>query len=94
MMGTMFTGMAFGAGSEVAHQGVRGLMGSNNQTGDVQTQAQAQTPEQTQQQTQAQTNNCQMETTNFVDCIKFNSNNISSCQDYLNLLKACEQKYK
>ena len=29
-MGTMFQGMAFGAGSEVAHQTVRGMMGSGN----------------------------------------------------------------
>ena len=27
MAGTFMTGMALGAGSEVAHQGVRGLMG-------------------------------------------------------------------
>ena len=29
-MGTMMQGMAFGAGSEVAHQAVRGVMGSGN----------------------------------------------------------------
>jgi coiled-coil-helix-coiled-coil-helix domain-containing protein 2 len=28
--GTLMTGMAFGAGSEVAHQAVRGLMGSGS----------------------------------------------------------------
>ena len=27
LMGTMATGMAFGAGSEIAHQGVRAMMG-------------------------------------------------------------------
>lgn len=29
MAGTFVTGMALGAGSEVAHQAVRGIMGSN-----------------------------------------------------------------
>ena len=29
LMGTMATGMAFGAGSEIAHQGVRAMMGGS-----------------------------------------------------------------
>ncbi len=35
---TMMTGMAFGAGSEVAHQAVRGIMGSGSGHDDVQQQ--------------------------------------------------------
>ena len=87
-MGTMFQGMAFGAGSEVAHQAVRGVMGTNSHQGQevTQTQSNAQpVPQQT---------NCQMENSNFVECLKFNSNNISGCQDYLNMLKTCEQQFK
>ena len=30
LMGTMFQGMAFGAGSEVAHQAVRSMMGGGS----------------------------------------------------------------
>jgi len=30
LMGTVATGMAFGAGSEIAHQGVRALMGGGS----------------------------------------------------------------
>ena len=89
MMGTMATGMAFGAGSEVAHQAVRGMMGSNSHSDQVKTNTQEQV-----QQVQTQSNVCQMENSNFIDCLKFNSNNITSCQDYLNLLKSCEQKFK
>ena len=86
LMGTMFQGMAFGAGSEVAHQGVRSLMGGSSH---AQEQAQPQ-----QVQSQMTTGSCQMENTNFVECLKFNSNNIASCQDYLTALKTCEQQFK
>jgi len=33
LAGTMMTGMAFGAGSEVAHQAVRGMMGGGTSPG-------------------------------------------------------------
>ena len=88
MMGTMAQGMAFGAGSEVAHQAVRGMMGSNGHSAPVD---QAQTPAQA---LQNQAPSCQMENSNFVECLKFNSNNITACQDYLNLLKTCESQNK
>ena len=87
MMGTMASGLAFGAGSEVAHQAVRGLMGSNSHSNNAvdanQTQA---VPQQNQNQ------NCQMQNSNFVECLKFNSNNIQNCQDYLTELKSCESR--
>lgn len=44
---TIATGMAFGAGSEIAHQAIRGIMGSNYQPVYVQ-----QVPGQTQEQYQ------------------------------------------
>merc|ERR1712183_1194529 len=65
-MGTMMQGMAFGAGSEVAHTAMRGLMGGSGH--------------QEQQQ-----NMCQNENSNFVECLKFNSNDIQGCQNYLDL---------
>ena len=92
MMGTMFTGMAFGAGSEVAHQAVRGVMGGNSHAAPADSQQQAMNQAQAQPVQQAQS--CQMENSNFVECLKFNSNNISACQDYLNLLKTCESQNK
>lgn len=39
---TLAHGMAFGAGSEVAHQAVRGMMGSNHQQGSYEPQQYAQ----------------------------------------------------
>ncbi len=83
LMGTMFQGMAFGAGSEVAHNFLGNLMGR----GSHQEQAQEQ-----QAQPQQQQNQCQTENSNFVDCLKFNSNQIDLCQGYLDALKSCEKK--
>ena len=88
MMGTMFQGMAFGAGSEVAHQAVRGVVGG---PGDQQVAQQAQ--EVPQQSQQLQQNNCQMQGANFVECLKLNTSNIQLCQDYLNELKKCETAF-
>ena len=41
-MSTMATGMAFGAGSEIAHQGVRAMMGGGGGGGHGEVQQQAQ----------------------------------------------------
>ena len=91
LMGTMFQGMAFGAGSEVAHQTIRGMTGGHG-TGQVQQPIdQAQ---QTMQQQVTQTNPCTLENTNFIECLKFNSNDISACQTYLDSLKECEMRFK
>ena len=42
LMGTMATGMAFGAGSAIAHEGVRAVMGGGSGHGAAQQQAPAQ----------------------------------------------------
>merc|ERR1712170_30561 len=76
-MGTMMQGMAFGAGSEVAHNVVGSFMGRG------QHQEQQQMPQQTQQAN----NMCQTENSNFVYCLKMNSNDIQGCQSFLDLLK-------
>ena len=88
LMGTMFQGMAFGAGSEVAHQTLRGVMGGNQAHPQEQSQQNMQT--QSEDQQQMQMGGCKMENSNFVECLKFNSNDISSCQQYLDALKMCE----
>ena len=75
--------MAFGAGSEVAHQAVRGVMGgSGHQEAQAQPQANA----------QAYAPKCQLESNNLVDCLKYNANSINNCQAYMDLLKECEGK--
>ena len=67
LMGTMATGMAFGAGSEIAHQGVRAMMGGGSGHGGSgepaqQQQQYAQEPQYAeqpmQQQMPAQENPC------------------------------------
>ena len=85
MAGTMMQGMAFGAGSEVAHQGIRSLMGGSSHHETVDQQHIQQAP------AQQQNSKCQLENSNFVDCLKFNNNQISSCQSFFDSLKLCEQ---
>merc|ERR1711879_1115250 len=84
MAGTMAQGLAFGAGSEVAHRVVGGMMGGSGHQ-------QEQAPVQQQQQVQQQMPVCQMENNNFVECLKFNDNQIASCQNYFDALKFCEK---
>lgn len=59
---TIMQGMAFGAGSEVAHQAVRSVMGGSSHSQQAPQQ-------QVQQQTQQQQNPCQVEIQNFSHCI-------------------------
>lgn len=72
-------GMAFGAGSEVAHQAVRGMMGSGSghQEGG-------------QQAPQAVNEPCYNENQSFMNCLQYNKNDISMCQSYLDLFKQCK----
>ena len=83
------TGMAFGAGSEVAHQAVRGIMGGGSHSNEAQ-QQQHQEPQQYQQQQQYQ-NPCQMEMNNFSSCLSQNEN-IQYCQNFSDMLKTCKQQ--
>ena len=82
------TGMALGAGSEIAHQGVRGLMGGGSHGQQVPMENenvnQSAQPQQQQQ--------CSGETQSFIECLKKN-NDISYCQMYSDALKECQKKY-
>merc|ERR1712048_475285 len=80
LAGTLMQGMAFGAGSEIAHSTIRSMMGGGH-------------TQEVQQQAPQQQNMCQNENNNFVECLKFNQNDIGGCQNYLDLLKSCEQRY-
>ena len=97
LAGTVMTGMAFGAGSEIAHQGVRAMMGGGSGSSHAPAeqapaqQAPAQYADYSQQQQQA--NPCQDFNMNFVQCLKSNSNQIDMCQSYMNMLQQCEKDY-
>ena len=78
---TIMQGMAFGAGSEVAHQAVRSFMGGSSHQ---------QVQEQPRQQQQSQGNPCQQEIGNFSQCIQRNDD-LSYCQPFSDMLKSCKQ---
>lgn len=93
---TIVQGMAFGGGSEVGRQAVRSMMGGSsgehresapveNKTQPIQENQQQQV-----QQTQQNQNPCQGFNVKFIDCLKANNNEISSCQSIFNDLKLCQ----
>lgn len=93
----MAQGMAFGAGSEVAHQAVRGIMGTGS--GHSQPAEQQQQYQQQPQQTNVRTNMTQMqqqqpcmnEINMLTNCLSTNSD-ISYCQSFSDMLKQCQQR--
>lgn len=99
--GALATGMAMGAGSEIAHQAIRGVMGSGSSSHAPQQQQAA--PQQMQaapvqyaqptyeQQQQQQQSPCQSFNQSFLSCLKDNSGNISMCQSNMDMLMQCEK---
>lgn len=102
---TIMTGMAFGAGSAVAHEAVRGMMGSGGGHGaqgqgyaEPQQQQPAMAAEQygqpgavAQQQQQVQQNPCMSFNQYLLSCLKDNTNNIGICQSNMDMLAQCEK---
>ena len=87
--GVLAQGMAFGAGSEIAHQAVRGITGSGSHTQHVIVQQ----PDQYMPQEQQKSfNKCQFENDSFVNCLKTNGDSLAQCQSHFNLLKDCEKQ--
>lgn len=84
---TIISGMAFGAGSEVAHQAVRSLMGGSSSSHSEPQQQQQQAPQQTQQYQ----NPCQLEMDSFSKCLS-NNDNIQYCQNFSDMLRNCKQQ--
>ena len=80
--GTLMQGMAFGAGSEVAHQAIRGVMGS----GSGHSEGERSAP-------QVQNDPCFSQNQDFMNCLQFNKNEISMCQSYLDLFKQCKGQF-
>jgi len=90
--GVLAHGMAFGAGSEVAHRAVGGMMGDNRgQPVIVEQGGQPAYQQQYNQGQQEQTNKCQFESTQFIQCLKDHDNQIGDCQDVFEKLKVCEK---
>ena len=77
---TLMQGMAFGAGSEVAHQAVRGIMGSGGH-------------HDTKEIPQTQSDPCFQQNQDFMNCLQFNKNDVGLCQNYLDLFKQCKGQY-
>lgn len=88
--GTMMQGMAFGAGSEVAHQAVRGMMGGSSHQEAPQ---QAQQAQQTQQAAQSGYEACSRENQSFMSCLQQFPGDIGSCQSYLDMFKQCKGQF-
>lgn len=93
------TGMAFGAGSEIAHQAVRGIMGSGSGGhGEPAPAAGAPAPPASYQEAGAPAaaapaapeNPCMSYNQSLFSCLKQNSNEIGMCQNYMSMLKQCE----
>ena len=95
LMGTMAQGMAFGAGSEIAHQGIRAMMGGGSH-GHAPAQEQAQQPmeyaQPMQQQPAYQQDNgpCAAFKTNLMTCLN-QSNGGDVCQNYMDMLTQCQR---
>jgi hypothetical protein len=86
--GMVMTGMAFGAGSAVAHQVVGGLMGSGNSHQDAPAQsAPAQTAE-------PQQDPCYYQNQDFMTCLQRSSNDVAGCQSYLDVFNSCRSQNK
>lgn len=98
-MSTMATGMAFGAGSEIAHQGVRAMMGGSSGHGSapVEQQQQQAAPQQYEAQPQQFAQQEQMEnpclgfSQTFMQCLQQNRNEVGMCQQYMDNLTQCER---
>lgn len=91
---TLVTGMAFGAGSEIAHQAVRSVMGGGSHGGhsEPKTVENQQPIEQNNQNNaQPKQNPCMEYNNKFIDCLRYNNNTISMCQSIFDDMKSCEK---
>jgi hypothetical protein len=96
--GALATGMAMGAGSEIAHQAIRGVMGSGSSSHGGQPAQQQQAapvqyaqPAAQEQFQQEQQNPCMSYNQMLLTCMKDNTNNIGMCQQNMDMLTQCEK---
>ncbi|KAG3101471.1 hypothetical protein PI125_g14468 [Phytophthora idaei] len=91
LMGTVAQGMAFGTGSAIAHRAVGAVAGSFSGGSDAPQQQEAAPASQDYQATQPpQQDHCGSDQKAFLECLNSNSNDISSCQFYLDQFKQCQ----
>ncbi|RLN77126.1 hypothetical protein BBO99_00006996 [Phytophthora kernoviae] len=84
-------GMAFGTGSAIAHRAVGAVAGSMSGGSDAPQQQEAAPAQQDYQAAQPpQQNQCGADQKSFLECLNNNSNDISSCQFYLDQFKQCQ----
>jgi hypothetical protein len=87
---TIVQGMAFGGGSAIGHQVVRSMFGGSSEVPEK--RPEENTPmENTNSNNQQKTSPCSNYNFKFIECLKFNDNNISSCQNFFDDLKSCER---
>ena len=103
LMSTMATGMAFGAGSEIAHQGVRAMMGGGSsghggheghQEAPQQQQYASEAgydQQQQQQQAAPQQHPCFNFSQTLFSCLQQNKETVSVCQADMDALTMCEK---
>ena len=84
LAGTVMTGMAFGAGSEIAHQAIKGIMGSSSSQKEA---APSQAPAAVTQQ-----DSCYYENKDFMSCLERSANDVSACQSFLDIYKSCRER--
>ena len=100
---TMMTGMAFGAGSAVAHKAVDGIMGGGRgghaegggqmaPSEGGQTSAYGGEPAYSEAQ-QQQENPCMTFNSALLQCMQQNTGEIGLCQNYMNDVVTCEKNY-
>lgn len=100
--GALATGMAMGAGSEIAHQAIRGIMGSGSsghgqappqqqQYAPMQAAPMQAAPVQYAQPVQQQQDPCMSFNTSFLQCLKQSSNDIGFCQSGMDMLTQCQK---
>ena len=92
LMGTMAQGMAFGAGSAVAHQAVGAAVNSFSGSGEQPQQQQMPQDHMSQQQyiQQPQQDACAMDQQAFQQCFQQSGGQISACQQFCDALQACQ----
>ena len=85
LVGGMVMGAGVGAGSEIAHRAIGGIMGDSNNSSGVQQQTQAQTP------MEMNSSVCNLESKNLKECLVQTNNSSMSgpCQQYFEMLKMC-----
>lgn len=92
MAGTIAQGVAFGTGSAVAHRAVDAVMGPRtNQPEHEQVSPNGTSSSSSLQDSSSSQDACVNQFKAFQDCLRANSNDISKCQYYVDMLHECRK---